>query len=243
MKKILITVSALIVGVCTSPVFAAEQEAIDAANILYEGSITKLTADKTPFEATLTRWEAALLLKRFGVTFFEDSLITQDGCAFSDINKLDQSIQDEILKSCEIGLFKGVNGKFSPTANFTRGQIIIVVARLLNSDPTLELDAAYDSLLSQRIITRDDRATSSRAAPRQELYIMLKRIMDSNTDPVSYNDSVINPQIEAVDAYDRYNDASDATSLATGEFDVLELKRQQLISQLTTLRDIVASKG
>ena len=44
----------------------------------------------------------------------------------------------------------------------TRGQVIIVVARMLSEDSSLQLDAAYNYLLTNRIITVDDRNDAAR---------------------------------------------------------------------------------
>lgn len=49
---------------------------------------------------------------------------------------------------------------------------------MLSQDPNKELDSAYSYLLSQNIITVDDRASSGRIAPRYELYLMLSRLAD-----------------------------------------------------------------
>ncbi len=66
---------------------------------------------------------------------------------------------------------------FSPDTQLTRGQLVMVVARLISRDSSLEKDAAYDYLLHLGIVTVDDRNMHETPALRKDLYIMLHRII------------------------------------------------------------------
>ncbi|MBP7061800.1 trypsin-like peptidase domain-containing protein [Patescibacteria group bacterium] len=121
----------------------------------------------------MSRREAALLMDKY-----TDKLLgtpkTTDTCQFYDLT-ISEGIKQAIIASCQKGIFKGKNGFFRPYDMMTRGQLIIVVARLLSGNPALELDEAYTYLLREKIIKIDDRNNASRLINKSELYIVLSR--------------------------------------------------------------------
>lgn len=156
-----------------------DQETWDAGNKMYSEKVTKLAPEKTNFYNWLKRWEAALLLKRFWVEKLAiESKKSATECAFIDVANIDAEAKAEIQESCTYGLFKGNGKSFMPDGTFTRGQAIMVIARMLNGDPTMELDDSYDYLLNNKIIKVDDRKDSERQVTRSELYIMISRILE-----------------------------------------------------------------
>lgn len=63
----------------------------------------------------------------------------------------------------------------------------------------------------------------------------------SSMDPVSYNDEIINPQIDAVNKYMAYDDLAQSQSLNTGDFAMLETERQKILTEIKASRDKVAA--
>lgn len=63
----------------------------------------------------------------------------------------------------------------------------------------------------------------------------------SSIDPVSYNDEIINPQIDAVNKYMAYDDLAQTQSIATGDFAMLETKRVELLTEVKAAREKVAA--
>lgn len=173
-----------------------DSEVIAATNTLKKAKVTKLDVANTNFYAPSTRWEAALLTKRFATKFKKVKIQKTHSCSFVDVATVDWSIAKEISQSCKIGLFKGSNGKFMPHATFTRGQAIMVFARMLSNNPSLELHESYDYMISKGIIHVDDRANSDRPVPRSEIYLMMYRMLNKiATDPSLAQSSGFNIQI------------------------------------------------
>lgn len=155
-----------------------DEETWNAWTKLFETKVTKLAPANTEFFASLSRWEAALLLKRFAVEQLNvTSKKDAKECMFKDTSSLDETTAKEVEEACTFGLFKGTDSNFMPNAKFTRWQAIIVIARILSGEPTMELDDAYDYLLDVKIIKVDDRKESARELARAELYIMISRIL------------------------------------------------------------------
>ncbi len=146
-------------------------ETRDAAQALREKKIISQSPEKIVYEQVIQRREAAVIMKRYAVS--EWKALDQKCSLWSDTTKLVE--KNELLEACKIWLFKQA-AKFNPYQNFTRGQLIMVLARFLNNNPTMELDAAYDDLLARKIITVDDRTMSTRNAMRSEVYLMLYRL-------------------------------------------------------------------
>ena len=159
-----------------SPTLAESKENIDAATVLYQKNITKVAPQDTAFYETMSRKTTALLIKRFATNIL-DAQEKQPTCTFSDISNIAPVDQQDIIDSCKLWLFKWSAGIFSPDTQLTRGQLVIVVARLISRDSSLEKDAAYDYLLHLGIVTVDDRNSHETPALRKDLYIMLHRII------------------------------------------------------------------
>jgi hypothetical protein len=157
----------------------ALSEAESAAQKMIDLWVSNVALQNQQLTKSLTRREAALLLERFAINVLEKQAV-KESCSFSDLWVLDLAIAAEVTDSCRLGIFKGNNGKFYPMGKFTRGELIIVIARIVSGNANLELDGAYNYLLGQKVVKVDDRASSSRIAPRSELYIMLARLTDPN---------------------------------------------------------------
>lgn len=174
-----ITTMLISIAVLTTWFSFALSESETAAQKMIDLWVTNVALQNQQLTKYLTRREAALLLERFAINVLQKQA-SKDSCDFSDLGVLDIAIGAEVTDSCRLGIFKGNNGKFYPMGKFTRGELVIVIARLISGNANLELDGAYSYLLGKNIIKVDDRATSSRISPRSELYIMLARLTDPN---------------------------------------------------------------
>ncbi len=191
----------------------AGSEYFDAGQKLFDAGVTTLSPYYTTYDAGLQRFEAALLIKRFAEKILDKTPGAGVWCDYVDNRQLGSSNSIEISAACALGLFKG-GQYFNPYNSFTRGQLIIVLARLLSNDPSKELDSAYNYLLWQSVITIDDRAYASRVSPRSELYIMLGRIMVDNPSTQQTND--ISEQIQNI-----IDTVDDTTQNDQSNFDTL----------------------
>lgn len=153
-----------------------DAELVEATNALYKAKVTKLQVAETDYRAGATRWEASLLTKRFASTFKKIKVQNVNSCTFTDLT-VNRDIAKEIVQACKIGLFKGHDGKFMPMQTFTRGQAVMVFARMLSNNPSMELNESYDYLMKEGIVHVDDRLNSNRPVPRSELYLIMYRMI------------------------------------------------------------------
>lgn len=160
-----------------TPSSAEAEENLNAATVLYQKNITKVAPANTAFYEGLNRKNAALLVKRFATNVLGKKDIKKESeCAYTDIWSFAVADQADIVSSCTLGIFKSAS-TFSPDYAFSRGQLVIVVARLISWNPTMELTDSYDYLLHLGIVKVDDRNESTKPALRKDLYIMLSRII------------------------------------------------------------------
>lgn len=196
MSKKIIIATLSIVALTTWFSFAFS-EAETAAQKMIDLGVSNVALQNQQLTKSLTRREAALLLERFSINVLKKQAI-KDSCTFDDLGVLDIAIGAEVTDSCRLGIFKGNNGKFYPMGKFTRGELVIVIARIVWGNANLELDGAYSYLLGKNVIKVDDRASAGRIAPRSELYIMLARLTDPNfTIEPSNNNSSSNNNTDA----------------------------------------------
>jgi hypothetical protein len=161
------------------------KENIDAATILYQKWITTTIPEKTSFYESLTRKDAAILLKRFAENILRKSPEIST-CTYSDIEAIPSvSEQNEVLQACNMGLFKA--WILQPFDYFTHGQLVTVVARMISSNPRMEKADAYDYLLHLWIVKVDDKLQDTMFVPRKDIYGMLQRIIVSLSQLAAYS--------------------------------------------------------
>lgn len=162
-----------------------ETEALVSATKLYQKWITTLSPEKQQFKKDITRFEAGLMIVRLFDNLHQDNKqawISED-CNFQDLQELNnEEHKTSIRKLCNYGLMKGFSdGKFWLSKTLTRGQTVIVVARMLSTEApqTINIDNAYTLLKSKGIIKQDDRGTKRINMPitREELLIILSRCL------------------------------------------------------------------
>ena len=228
-------------------------ETIRATNVMYRSWVTKLPLERQNLFWNSERWEAALLIKRFwnkikklGNNYSE--------CNFSDTSHLSWDIPEEIVESCTTWLFQWAFWKFMPNNQFTRWQTILVFARLLARDQApfkewsyeSQLNNAYNFLLKKWIIHVDDRANSSRAVTREEMYLMMYRIVQlwkkQNQDKNTWVDldlSIIQKTFDSIDLNKWLNQTEDKTNKNN---DIDQKKAEEILNTKWTDVNVVAFK-
>jgi len=119
-----------------------------AIDFMYSNGLTKFNTTQTFMASqSLRRDEAAAFFARFardvlGMT--PDTSKTECN-AFIDLAQGYQDLQWEVIASCQLGLFKGSNGKFMPTATFSNAHAVTVIVRLLNEPHRLPDDSGFEA--------------------------------------------------------------------------------------------------
>lgn len=140
MKKIIILVLALlsIVWLYTTAqnrnglVLTDTQTAID---YLYTQGLTRFsTANTFMADKNLRRDEAAAFFSRLArdVLWITPDTSLRECYNFTDLSLGYKDLQGEMIAWCQLGLFKGSDGKFMPTASFTNAQALTVLIRLID---------------------------------------------------------------------------------------------------------------
>ena len=112
--------------------YQAELE--EAIQWMYDHGMTRYNEpDSFMAKNSINREQAS---KFFGVLaeniFDKDEEVNSDAtCTFSDIATADQTLTENIVQSCKIGLFNGYSGKFDPKAKLTNAQALAVLTRIV----------------------------------------------------------------------------------------------------------------
>lgn len=159
-------------------IVSADELSDSMQTLLQKWYISTIPSDSQYYKGVLRR-EAAVVLGRFARD--QRNQIPAQNCVMpNDITNFREPERWEIIAWCLFGLFKS-SYEFYPNSSFTRWQLIIVMWRFLTNNPSLEIDWAYDTLLRMGIIKVDDRSKSWRTALRNELYLMISRVLAKNT--------------------------------------------------------------
>ncbi len=125
----------------TGLVLTDTQAAID---YMYNNGLTKFsTTTSFMADSNLRRDEAAAFFARFARDVLDMVPDTSKAeCnTFTDLSLAHSDLKSEIVASCQLGLFKGSNGKFMPTTSFSNAHAITVMVRLLNWEKEEPVDA------------------------------------------------------------------------------------------------------
>lgn len=99
---------------------------------MYKNGLTKYnTEDWYRLTDEITRQESAKFFVEFATKIFDKKEITWTNCEFSDINQVDSTLKDYVIKSCKLWIFKWYNWKFLPNSKLTSAQSIVVVSRII----------------------------------------------------------------------------------------------------------------
>lgn len=110
------------------------------------------TPEKFMYNSNITREQAAKFFAVFKKTIFPNSTLPWNtSCNFKDLKKADPSLQASIVEACQMGLFNGYKGKFSPHDNLTYGQAITVLMRIVNGWKMDESGVFYKNYFKKAI--------------------------------------------------------------------------------------------
>ncbi len=108
----------------------------DAIDYLYANGLTMFATEETFMgTSSLRRDEAAAFFARFARDVLKMEVNADaEGCEFSDLAGAHQDLLGEVAAACQLGLMKGSEGMFMPTATLTNAQAMTVLVRLLIGD-------------------------------------------------------------------------------------------------------------
>jgi len=128
--------------------------------------------------ATVKREAAAKFFVNFAKKEFGRTADTTKECVFADINEANPVFVPYIIEACQMGILKGVNGKFLPKATLTKLQFLTVLARIVKNDPSIEPAQAFNLLKADGITKEATLADTVRPVTRIELAILFKRAVE-----------------------------------------------------------------
>lgn len=159
---------------------------------MYENKLTSYNTSDAyrPFD-TLTREQAAKFYVGFAQSLWLKADETKD-CTFSDTAEMDSTLSWAVVESCKLGLFKGSNGKFMPTAAMTKAAALTVLVRAMawaqdeNVDPWW---SNYFAKAQELGLTKEtDVHAIDREVTRYEISLMLYRASGEKTSGNSSSD-------------------------------------------------------
>ncbi len=139
LKKILLGSVAVVAAAVSLASVPSTQAAIADAEFdaaltwMYDNGLTKYNTQEAfnPY-ANLTREQAAKFFASFAATNLCLAVDENTSCNFSDL-PADTSLDEYVVLACQMGLVKGSQGKYSPTANITKAAVISIMMRGINA--------------------------------------------------------------------------------------------------------------
>lgn len=168
-------------GMVTDPV-----ETAMAVEWAYENELTMFnTVESFMPNGTLTREQGAKFTSAWAVLNLCMEPGT-DACDFSDLATADPTLADYATLACQLGLFKGSDGKFMPQAPFTKAQFVTVMMRALDGMQDENVSprwANYFMAAKEAGITNEASAQAlDKAITRAEAVVMLYRARSSDCE-------------------------------------------------------------
>lgn len=156
-----------------------------ALSWMYENSLTMYnTADAYRAYDTLTREQAAKFYANFAKAELGLELDATKDCNFSDLDQADPSLKDSIVEACQLGLFKGTDGKFMPTAPLTKAAALTVLVRAtegMMDENVTPWYANYFAKARELWYTKEtDVNAIDREVTRYEIALLLYRASDAS---------------------------------------------------------------
>lgn len=107
----------------------------DAYDWAYKNEITtQSTIEKANMQWKITRAEMAKMISNFSKNILWDEVDASKKCSFTDIEKLDSSLQTAVIESCQLGLMWQWVEKFRPNDPISRAEFWTVLSRALRWD-------------------------------------------------------------------------------------------------------------
>jgi hypothetical protein len=153
------------------------QEWIDAVRFMKENGLSSTANSVEEYQplATVRREAAAKFFVNFAKKFFNKQVDPTRNCNFSDINEAQRWAVPYIIEACQMGLLKGVNGKFLPKQQLTKLQFLTVLARLVKNNPSIEPVQAFNIMRAEGVTRAASIQDTVRPVTRIELAILFMR--------------------------------------------------------------------
>lgn len=162
-----------------------------ALNWAYDGGLTKYNTPDAyrPYDY-ITREQ----LSKFGAAFVVTNLCLEAdvsaSCSFSDI-PADPTLDEYVVLACQLGLVKGFDGMFAPTANAKKNEMITILMRAIaaangedapDETGTPWWSDAFDKARAEGITKETDPYAVDRPLTRYEALLMLYRAKMDDAD-------------------------------------------------------------
>lgn len=132
LNKLVAGTSIALAAMTAATAFGAS-ELEDAVAWGYDTELTSYnTVDTFMPYATLTREQGAKFFSAFATLNLCKEPDETASCDFSDLDMADETLSDYAVLACQLGLFKGSNGKFMPKAPFMKNEVVTVLMRALD---------------------------------------------------------------------------------------------------------------
>lgn len=106
-----------------------------AVDYLYDQKLTKYnTLDAFQPDSSLRRDEAAKFFSVFAAQVLKKQEDEAKNCTFNDLAEGHTDLKTNVVSACRLGIFKGSNGMFNPTASLTHGEALTVLIRILSGN-------------------------------------------------------------------------------------------------------------
>lgn len=107
----------------------------EAVNYLYDQKLTKYnTLASFQADTSLRRDEAAKFFSLFAIQVMKKQEDITKNCTFNDLVEGHTDLQPNVISACRLGIFKGSNSMFNPTAPLTNGEALAVLIRILSGN-------------------------------------------------------------------------------------------------------------
>lgn len=132
LNKLVAGTSIALTALTAATAFGAS-ELEDAVVWGHENELTSYSTVDTfmPYN-TLTREQGAKFFSAFATLNLCKEPDETASCDFSDLDGADPTLADYAVLACQLGLFKGSNGKFMPKAPFMKNEVVTVLMRALD---------------------------------------------------------------------------------------------------------------
>jgi len=181
-----------VTSIATVSAASVNPEWVEAVNFMKtEGlsSVANSVEEYMPL-ATVTREQAAKFFVAFAEKEFGKTPDTTVVCNFTDINKANPVFVPYITKACQMGIIKGVNGKFLPKQPLMKHQFLTILARIVKNNPNLQPEEAFNLLKADGITKEATFADTVRPVSRIELAILFKRAVEKYAQTQETNDNI-----------------------------------------------------
>jgi hypothetical protein len=133
LNKLVAGTSIALTAMTAATAFGQSNELADAVQWGFENELTSYSTVDTfmPYN-TLTREQFAKFSSAFATLNLCKEPDTTASCDFSDLGQADESLADYAVLACQLGLFKGSNGKFMPKAPAMKNEVVTVLMRAID---------------------------------------------------------------------------------------------------------------